>query len=290
MPIRSAVALAATLLASTAALAAGGNFERSLHTSSTPTLAVFTPSGALRVHAGSGSEVHIKANVYSSNHGSFFGGRRSDADLQAHIQQIVNAPPIHQSGDRVEVGDRDHNDLYRDITIDYDVTVPAGSHLDLQTGSGDVEIGAAGDGIHARSGSGSIRAREVKGAIDFETGSGDVELEADGPGNVQARTGSGSIRLRHLQGAFDARTGSGDIEVSSHITGNSRATTGSGSVRLDLDHAGVNLHAHTGSGSIRANGLSSSNSDEERHHVSAPINGGGPILDITTGSGDIEIH
>ena len=289
MPLRSALALAATLLAfSTAALAAGGSFERTLHTSANPTVVVFTASGAIRIHAG--SDVHIKANLYSSNNGSIFNHFSSDSDLQSRIQQIVNNPPIQQTGDRVEIGDRSHNDLNHNITIDYDITLPAGSHLDLGTGSGDIEVQAAGDGLRAQTGSGSLRIREARGPFTLQTGSGDIELQAGGPGNTEARSGSGSIRLHNVEGALDARTGSGDLEASAHLTGNSRLVTGSGSVRLDLGHTGLNLNATTGSGTIRTNSPLTTSGESNHHRVSGPINGGGPTLEITTGSGDIELR
>ena len=289
MPLRSALALAATLLASSAALAAGGNFDRTLHASSSPTVSVFTPSGAIRIHPG--TDLHIAASIYSNNHGGgFFSHGSSDSDLQSRIQQIINNPPVHQSGDRVEIGDHGHNDLYRNITIDYDITLPAGSHLDLNTGSGDIELQAAGDGVHAQSGSGSLRIREARGPFTLQTGSGDIELQAGGPGNTEVHTGSGSLRLHNLEGALDARTGSGDIEASAHLTGTSRLVTGSGSVRLDLGHTGLNLNASTGSGSIRTNSPLTTSGESDRHHISGAINGGGPTVDITTGSGDIELR
>ena len=288
MHLRSTLVAAALSLTAASAFAAGGNFERTLHTSPTPTVAVFTRSGAIRIHPG--SDVHIKANVYSGSHGGFFGGGGSDSDLQSRIQQIVNNPPIQQSGDNIQIGDRSQNNLDRNINIDYDITLPAGAHLNLETGSGDVEVQAAGDGIHARSGSGSIRTREVHGALELQTGSGDVELQDAGPGDVHAQSGSGSLRLRNLQGGFDARTGSGDIEISGHITGNSRATTGSGSIRLEVGNTGLNLTAHTGSGSIRTSAPAQGAGEESHQRFSGPINGGGPSVELTTGSGDIEVR
>ena len=238
-----------------------------------------------------GSDIHIKANLYSNNHGGgFFSHGGSDSDLQSRIQQIINNPPVRQSGDHVEIGDHAHNDLFRDITIDYDITLPAGSHLDLGTGSGDIEVQAAGDGLRAQTGSGSLRIREARGPFTLQTGSGDIELQAGGPGNTEARSGSGSIRLHNVEGALDARTGSGDLEASAHLTGNSRLVTGSGSVRLDLGHTGLNLNATTGSGTIRTNSPLTPSGESDHHRVSGPINGGGPTLEITTGSGDIELR
>ena len=67
-----------------------------------------------------------------------------------------------------------------------------------------------------------------------------------------------------------------------------RLESGSGSIRAHLGRESrLNVEASTGSGSIRIAG----NSPTDRsHHLSAPLNGGGPILEAHTGSGDIEIN
>jgi len=277
--------LAATFaLATTAAFAADSNFDRTLSTGSSPNVSVSTGSGYIKLHPGSGNQVHIVAHLRSS-HGWMGGG----SDVDSRIQQIVNNPPIIQSGNDITIGERHSNDLYRNISIDYDITLPNTSGISAATGSGDVEIQNVGATIKAQSGSGSVRVHGVQGPATLGTGSGDIELQQTGPGDVKAETGSGSIRIQGIAGALKASTGSGDIEAQGQPTADWKVTTGSGTVRLAVGNAHFNLDADTGSGGINVSQPITMQGSLNRHHVSGVVNGGGPTIRVGTGSGDIQI-
>lgn len=279
----------APLALATAALAADNNFDRTLSVSGSPAVAVATGSGSIRLHAGSDSQVHVAAHLHAGGNNSWFGGG-SSSDTQSRIDQIVANPPIHQSGNDITIGERHAGDRYRNISIDYEITLPRASQINASTGSGDIDSEDVGASFKADSGSGSVRARAVHGPANLQTGSGDIELEQNAQGEVRAQTGSGSIRIREMNGALRAGTGSGDIEISGHITGDSKLDTGSGSVRLTLGNsAGYTLDASTGSGSIHTQSPIAMQGDLNRHHINGTVNGGGPTLRINTGSGDIEI-
>jgi hypothetical protein len=87
-----AATAALTLVVATTAFAADSSFDRTLSVGGSPNLAVSTGSGYIHLHPGSDSQVHIVAHVHSS-HGWMGGG-----DVDGRIQQIVNNPPIVQSG------------------------------------------------------------------------------------------------------------------------------------------------------------------------------------------------
>jgi hypothetical protein len=284
--IKVLASTAATLaLGAATAFAADGNFDRTLNVSSSPNVSVATGSGYIHLNPGSGNQVHIVAHLRSS-HGWMSGGN----DVDSRIQQIVNNPPIVQNGNDITIGERHSNDLYRNISIDYDITLPKASGIDAATGSGDVQIQDVGANIKAQSGSGSVRAHGIQGPATLGTGSGDIELQQTGPGDVKAETGSGSIRLNGLSGALRASTGSGDIEAAGQPTADWKLTTGSGSVRLAVGNAHFNLDADTGSGTINlSQPITMQGSLNRGHHVSGVVNGGGPTIRIGTGSGDIQI-
>ena len=278
----------AILSAASIAHAADHNFDRTLQAGATPNVSISTPSGYIHLRPGSDGQVHVAAHLHGSNNGWFGGGAN---DVESRIQQIVSNPPINQNGNDITIGERHAGDLYRNITIDYEVTVPRGSNLTASTGSGDIESQDVGASMKADSGSGSVRVRGVHGPAFLQTGSGDVELNQAGTGEVHAQTGSGSIRLHDINGALRAQTGSGDIEASGQITADSKLDTGSGSVRLDLGpQARLNLDASTGSGSIHTAQTINMQGSLNRNHVTGTINGGGPPVRINTGSGDIEIR
>jgi hypothetical protein len=285
MTIPTPIKVLATLtLAAATAFAADSNFDRTLNVSGSPTVSVSTGSGYIHLNPGSDNQVHIVAHLRSS-HGWMSGG--NDAD--SRIQQIVANPPIVQSGNEITIGERHNNDLYRNISIDYDVTLPKSSAINAATGSGDVQIQNVGANVKAQSGSGSVRVHGVQGPTTLGTGSGDIELQQTGPGDVKAETGSGSIRLQGLNGALKAGTGSGDIDAQGQPTADWKLTTGSGSVRLAIGNAHFNLDADTGSGGINVSQPITMQGSLNRHHVSGAVNGGGPTIRISTGSGDVQI-
>jgi hypothetical protein len=271
-------------LAAASAFAADSNFERTLSAGSSPNISISTGSGYIRLHPGSGDQIHIIGHVHSS-HGWMSGG----GDADSRVQQIVSNPPIVQNGNDVTIGERHNNDLFRNISIDYEITLPRGSAINSTTGSGDVEIQDVGASVKAQSGSGSVRVHGVQGMTSLGTGSGDIELQQTGPGDVKAETGSGSIRLHGISGALKASTGSGDIEAEGQPTSDWKVSTGSGSVRLSVGNAHFTLDADTGSGNISVAQPMTMQGSLNRHHVSAVVGGGGPTIRVGTGSGDIQI-
>jgi hypothetical protein len=278
-----AATVALSLAAATTAFA-DSNFDRTLNVGNSPNLAVSTGSGYIHLHPGSDTQVHIVAHIHSS-HG-WMGG----SDVDARIREIANNPPIVQSGNDITIGEHHNNDLYRNISIDYDITLPHASAIAATTGSGDVDIQDVGASLKAQSGSGTVRAHGIKGPATLGTGSGDIELEQTGPGDVKAETGSGSIRLHGLSGALKAGTGSGDIEANGEPTTDWKLSTGSGSIHLGLGNARFNLDADTGSGSINVSQPITMQGSLNRHHVTGAVNGGGPTIRANTGSGDIQIR
>ena len=276
------------LLLSLPALAAEKSFDRTLTTSPNPAVSIETNSGNVHLHPGSGNQIQIYAKM-QSGHGGWFGG--SDRDVESRMQQIANNPPIRQDGNTVTIGERNHDDLYRNISIDYDITLPRAATLDAGSGSGDITVEDVGASLKAHTGSGNIHARGVGGPANLDTGSGDIQFEQAASGDVRAGTGSGNIHLDGLSGGLDTHTGSGDITVSGTPANDWRLQTGSGSLHLNLGpKAHFNLDANTGSGSVHTEQPISMQGTLDKHHVRGAVNGGGPTLRAGTGSGDIDIR
>ena len=276
--------LAATTILSIATAAfASDTFDRTLKVSGQSDLYVSTGSGNIRIHPGNDSEIHVIGHVHAG--WSAFG------DVGSRVQRIVEAPPIVQDGNSIRIGESNDHSLFNNLSIDYEITAPSSVALNLHSGSGDVEIDHLGRYLSASSGSGNVRAHGIHGPAELQSGSGDLELEQDGPGDVKVKTGSGSIRVHGFNGGFMARTGSGDIEADGRLTGEANLMSGSGSVRLHLTpDARFNLEASTGSGDIRVHFPGApQQTDYSRHHLTGSINGGGPALEVRTGSGDVEI-
>lgn len=281
----SRILLTATILAmTTAAFASDSTFERTLSVGGSPNVSVSTGSGYVRLKPGTDNQVHIVGHVHASQ--VWFG-----TDRDSRVQQIVNNPPIVQNGNDIIIGEHHSSDLFRNISIDYDISLPRSSNIAATTGSGDLEIQDVGASLKAQTGSGSVRANGIQGPSTLGSGSGDVELHQTGPGDVKAETGSGSVRLYGVSGGLKASTGSGDIQVDGQPTSDWKLSTGSGSIKLALGNsAKFNLSADTGSGDIRVQQPITMQGSLNRHHVTGVVNGGGPTIRANTGSGDISIQ
>ncbi len=272
----------------TAAYAAEKTVDRTLNTSSTPNVSVNTGSGNIHLHPGSDNQVHITAHIKSGNNG-WFGG--SASDVEARINQIAANPPIQQSGNDITIGQRHQDDLYRNISIDFDITLPRASAITAGSGSGDVQVEDVGASLKASTGSGNITAHNIHGIANLDTGSGDIRLQETATGDVRAQTGSGNVHLTGVLGGLRAGTGSGNIDIAGNPSADWKLETGSGNIRMDLGHsAHFNLDATTGSGTVHTDQPLTLVGSLDKHHVRGTVNGGGPTLRAGTGSGDIEIR
>lgn len=277
------LATSAVLMLATSAFGADHRFDRTLTVSAQPDLYVSTGSGNISIHPGDGNQIHVVGHVHAG--WNVFG------DVDGKITKIVENPPIMQDGNTVKIGQSGDHDLFNNVSIDYEISVPADVALNLHSGSGDVTIDHVGRFLSAASGSGNVRAHGVHGPAELSSGSGDIELEQDGPGDVKTKSGSGNIRVHGFNGGLSARTGSGDVQADGHLTAAANLASGSGNITMHLTpDAHFNLEASTGSGDIRVRFPGAPEQGENsRHHLTAPINGGGAPLEIRTGSGNVEI-
>ena len=297
------------LFASTAALASTpqGSFERTLQVSGPVDLEVLTHSGDITVRSGSSSSVLIRGKIYVSDHWRILPGieigNRKDA-----VHEIEQNPPIRQDGNSIHI---DYLNVH-DIAVDYEITVPAettirthsGSgdqtiegtrgNVDVQTGSGDVKLSNVTGEIRLQTGSGDVRAREISGAIRGGAGSGDIEVEESGSGDIDLHTGSGNINVRGIQGGFRGEAGSGDITAEGTQSGRWEIRTGSGNVHIGLPgNAAFDADISTSSGTIEVNSplemTVQGRVQETRKQIHGKVRGGGPLLSVRTGSGDIRV-
>ena len=303
---RVATLIAALTLTATCAYAAEGTFEKTLAVGGAPNVSVATGSGYVHVYSGSGSQFHVIGRVHVRP--GLFGMLGGDAD--SRLRKILADPPIKQFGNTIAIGaDRSDSSFFNNVSIDYEITTPSGTTLKASTGSGDLEIGGiegavtaetgSGEmkveniGANARleTGSGSIHAINVHGAATLQTGSGNLDLDLSGAGDVKAQTGSGSIRIHGVSGGLHAEAGSGNIDVAGSPTDEWRLESGSGSVSAHVGSAAkFTLNAETGSGSVHVEQPLLSQGTLDRQHVVGTVNGGGPTIRVTTGSGNIEVR
>jgi Putative adhesin len=302
-----------------AAASSEGSFQRTLQVNGPVNLDVSTGSGDIQVHNGSFGQVQVNARIKVSN---WFG-----SDNDERVRRIEQNPPIQQSGNDIRIGHIDDPDLRHNISISYDIAVPAESQVrahsgsgeqiisgvsggvEVDAGSGDLKIDNAGGrvrahtgsgaitlnhiqgNVHAEAGSGDIRGTDIAGGFEAHTGSGRIEVSQSAPGAVSVETGSGDVEARGVHGSLDASTGSGDVRIDGEPTGGWTIHTSSGAVRLKIaSSSGFDLDARTSSGSISTTQSVAVQGNLGHKELRGKVNGGGVPVTIRTSSGDIEIQ
>jgi len=321
--ILAGLAIIAIILAASAPLRASdfaqGSFDRSLKVSGHVELEVTTGSGSITVRSGDAGTVSVHATIRVRDDWS--GG-----NAEEKVRKLESNPPIVQNGNSIRIGNIEDPELRRNVSISYEVITPAettlnsktgsgnqsieglrgaveagtgsgglvirnvGGELRANSGSGNIELASIGGKVRANTGSGSIRANGLAGAVVGDTRRGNVRLQQTAPGDVKVRTGSGSVEPENVHGALSVQTGSGTITVQGEQTGEWRLEAGSGTINVHLpSQAAFEVSARTRSGSISVEQPVTVQGTIGRHELRGKVRGGGALLDLRTGSGNIRI-
>ncbi len=244
-----------------ATLASADDWKKTYQVTGTPDVLVTSGDGNIRVAAAATREV--RAEVITE------GWRIGPNDVR--IEE-------HQTGNRVEIRihiPRVHFQFgHRSLRVE--LTVPHESNLDLQTSDG------------------NITAESVKGQLHFATGDGNIDGRSL-DGALRASSGDGHIRLLGRFDQLDLHTGDGNIDAEvqpgSKMTASWLVRTGDGSVVLHLPEGfGADLDVRTGDGRISVDVPVTTSGSFERSRLRGKLNGGGMLLELRSGDGNISIR
>lgn len=195
----------------------------------------------------------------------------------------------------------------------------------VRTGGGDVEIRETQGDVEIMTGGGEIQIVDASGDVDVKTGGGEIDIR-NVTGNFRAVTGGGDIDARSVKGTLTVKTGGGDIELED-IQGAVEVATGGGDVSAEITLKDFSIDHHvdikTGGGDIDLTipeklpatiqaeikfrrrswedyeitsdfPLKRTTDDESSRYriirATGDINGGGDLIRLKTGGGDIRIR
>ena len=186
----------------------------------------------------------------------------------------------HQSGDAVDLQVRMPHQhgfhiSWRSENVRIEVQVPQQTALDLHSGDGHIRVDGTSGAAKLDTGDGHIEVRDFNGSLHAHTGDGHMTIDGVFT-DLELRTGDGHVD-------FTARPGS-KMNSSWLI----RTSDGRVEARLSQDLA-AELYAHTGDGHITLDLPVTVNGSIQRSRIRGTLNGGGPLLEISTGDGGIRI-
>jgi hypothetical protein len=325
LPIRlflALLALQALSVCSPQALAvAEGSFQRILNVTGPVDLDVSTGAGNITVRTGDEGSVRVSGTIRASN--GWFG----KDDVEKRIRYLEEHPLIEQNSNFLRIGHSMDNELQRHLSISYDLIVPAatrlrsrtgsgdqslegvrgpvnvgtgsgtikisklGAEVHAETGSGDIDLNSVEGPVRASTGSGNIRAKGITSDLKATTGSGDVTVDQSTANDVTVETGSGNAVIYGVRGALHVSTGSGDVTAQGEVGSDWRASTGSGNVTVKLPaQASYTLEAKTSSGTIHTAREITVQGSLGKNELRGKVGGGGHLVHLDTGSGDIRIE
>ena len=133
------------LHATPAAAAAEGSFQRALQVTGPVHLDLTTGSGTSRCAPA------VRVRCRSTDASAPANG--SGGNAEEKIKRLEANPPIQQSGNDIRIGHIDDPELRHNISISYEVVVPAETDCESQSGSGNQKVEGIRGPLEVSSGS-----------------------------------------------------------------------------------------------------------------------------------------
>jgi len=157
---------------------------------------------------------------------------------------------------------------------DFVVTVPRGTKVTGENGTGDLTVAGA-SGVDVSSRSGEVSLSDVTGDVKLDLTSGDVEIDRL-TGKLEIEANSGDLEAKHLKGGpVNVETSSGDLNLGLDEAVDVRAKGTSSDIDVTAPSGAYQVHTKTHSGEVD-NGLGNDPA-------------GGHSIDASTVSGDVTL-
>ncbi len=196
----------------------------------------------------------------------------------------------------------------------YFVRVPRRVQLDfIRSSNGQIRVEDVEGDTRLETSNGAVRLRRVTGRLDARTSNGAIE-GGDVAGSAILRTSNGAIRVDRITGSVQANTSNGTIQIAmmrpktgdrlefessngsldlafEELSNNElRASTSNSSITLRVPPTiKAQLRASTSNSSITSDLDVTTHGTLTKNRLEGEINGGGPLIHLTTSNGSIKL-
>lgn len=200
-----------------------------------PVLGVDNFAGDITVRPGESGQVRIVVTKRAAN-----SNRLNAIDIN-----------MEERDDEVRIRASKPSGLTSNVSVDFEIYVPAGAELDLETGAGNVRVNDVEGEVAAHTGAGNVQVEGATGPVALDTGAGNVRYEGEPMDRCTFKTGTGNVTLV-LPGDVDAEvelsTGIGNIDLGGFdVAGDVSRTEVEGRIGTGED---ATIRAETGAGNI----------------------------------------
>ena len=202
-----------------------------------PILIVRSENGRILLNTGSAGNIHVEATIRRPTRFDFSTTRIGD-----HI--TITARATGGTASTFLSGQGPGADM--------ELTVPAGTALDLETSNGLVQLTGVRVSGKARTSNGAIILKDAVGDFELTTSNGSIEV-TDFDGTAMLRTSDGAVTITDAVGVFDVETSNGGIDFSGELAPGSasRFVTSNGGVAVALGgDPSLDLDASTSNGRV----------------------------------------
>jgi Toastrack DUF4097 len=199
-------------------------YEDSVDSGAEPTVRLTNGPGRVNVEGVKGLEsVEISAKRYARG--------LSPAGAKQNAAQVpVN---VSHDGSTVEISTNGGGGT----GADYDLKVPPGSSVEVESATGDVKASGLNEDVTVRAKEGDVTVKDVQGSLAIEAPQGDVSVGSVSTetGNAEITVGSGDLDLKDLVvGILEARIEAGDVDLSGRFSGSGRISVQTGNIDVRL--------------------------------------------------------
>jgi hypothetical protein len=278
-------------------------FEKTVSLANDGKITLGNITGSIDVKSWDKGEVKIDALKISS------ASTLAEAKENAQIVKIVVEKEGNTLRIKTDYPENRKKNRSLNVSVKYSLMIPAKASAKIDSVTGNVDLEKIGGAVKVDIVTGSIVVKKADKGVDCETVTGKIDLQnitgdafmetvtgkitaSQIRGSIKAEVVTGRIELREVSEAsvVDANTVTGSVIYDGKINREGRYTLNTHSGRIEMTlpaDSGFDLEAETFSGGIESDFDIKISGKISKKRISGAVNKGGPLVKLSTFSGDI---